>query len=50
MRWQDLIAACRLLIGAEDPNATPTPYHLRRAVSHESSRIWSGVGEGRGMG
>ena len=33
MRWQDLIAACRLLAGTEDPNATPTPDHLRRAVS-----------------
>ena len=33
MNWQDLIAACRLLTGAADPNATPPPDHIRRAVS-----------------
>ena len=33
MRWQDLIAASRLLAATSDPNSLPTQDSLRRAIS-----------------
>ena len=33
MQWRDLIAASRLLASMSDPNSTPLPDALRRAVS-----------------
>ena len=33
MRWQDLMVTSHLLSGTPDPNTTPLPDSLRRAVS-----------------